>query len=385
MNGARGTVVGFQPPSDTNGPSPAKRARLEAGSGNAGGGEPGWWPIVRFDSSGQELVLKPERWTAKSTAGEIVAGYEQVPLILAWAISIHKAQGSQYDWHVGTAPARPAVPPPLCAHPPVPPARPPARPPGAPLRPGLRALLAAVPPPPPPALPFRSMAVNVSGSFAAGQIYVALSRAKSTEGLFVTGFHRSHVKAAPAVAAFYERVAALQAVAPALASAGRARDCAAAPACPALAAPVASQPALPSPGPRAEAAAGPCDRPARQVPSGAAPATAWAAATPAPSFSQRHCSVLSAASPLPPSAAPPGRPPAVSPPAAPPPRRQQPPPPSSLQRQGPSSLAEAFGYLPRAIPPVAAASPSVAAIRSGKQEEAKRQWRRLLRPSARKT
>jgi hypothetical protein len=138
-------VVGFQPPSDTNGASPAKRARLEAGSVNAGGGEQGWWPIVRFDASGQELVLKPERWTAKSTAGEIVAGYEQVPLILAWAISIHKAQGSQYDWHVGTAPARPAVPPPLCAHPPAPPARP------APLfAPAARALLAALPPPPSP-------------------------------------------------------------------------------------------------------------------------------------------------------------------------------------------------------------------------------------------
>ena len=236
-----------------------------------------------------------------------------------------------------------------------------------------------------------SLAVNVSGSFAAGQIYVALSRAKSAEGLYVTGFHGAHVKADAEVIAFYKRVAAAQAVASASAPAGRARVGAAAPASAALTAPVASQAALPATRPCAEAATGSsAPPPARQVRSGAAPAAAIGVAMspppPARSFaSQRPCSVGSAAEspPLPPPAASPARPPAVSPRAAPPPRRQQPPPPSS-QRQGPWSLAEAFGYVHRASPAVAAASPSPLAA-SRKQEEAPKQlWRDFFRRAARR-
>ncbi|CAN0913919.1 ATP-dependent DNA helicase pfh1 [Linum grandiflorum] len=120
-NGATGTVVGFD-----NG---------------------GCYPLVRFDS-GLHMVMAPEVWEIVE-GGETVAWRKQVPLILAWALSIHKCQGMTLD----------------------------------------------------------SLHTDLSRAFGYGMVYVALSRVRSLEGLSLSGFHPSKIRAHPKVVAFYERLA----------------------------------------------------------------------------------------------------------------------------------------------------------------------------------
>eukprot|EP00873_Tetraselmis_striata_P007290 jgi/Tetstr1/427554/TSEL_017680.t1 len=116
VNGSRGVVVGVEP--DTN------------------------WPRVRFDN-GAVRALEPARWT--KFAGNEAASRTQIPLKLAWALTVHRAQGMTLD---------------------------------------------------------RVQCV-VGDAFAAGQIYVALSRARSFAGLELRGFNPAKVRASPKVIAFY--------------------------------------------------------------------------------------------------------------------------------------------------------------------------------------
>ncbi|TNN69806.1 ATP-dependent DNA helicase PIF1 [Liparis tanakae] len=121
VNGARGLVVAFEP------------------------GKHGL-PHVRF-LCGVTEVLKAERWVFKSCGG-IHLSRQQLPLKLAWAISIHKSQGMTLD----------------CVE------------------------------------------ISLARVFESGQAYVALSRARSLEGLRVMDFDPRVVRADPDVLIFYKKL-----------------------------------------------------------------------------------------------------------------------------------------------------------------------------------
>jgi ATP-dependent DNA helicase PIF1 len=105
-------------------------------------------PVVRFtvaDGSFRDLLCQRESWKIELPNGEVQASRAQVPLILAWALSIHKAQGQTLE----------------------------------------------------------RVRVNLSRVFEKGQAYVALSRATSMAGLEVIGFDPAKVMAHEAVRRFY--------------------------------------------------------------------------------------------------------------------------------------------------------------------------------------
>lgn len=66
MNGSLGTVCGFDP--DTG------------------------YPMVRL-SDGKEIIAEPEVWSVDDESGKTLASFSQIPLRLAWAITVHKSQG----------------------------------------------------------------------------------------------------------------------------------------------------------------------------------------------------------------------------------------------------------------------------------------------------
>lgn len=107
------------------------------------------WPLVRFsiaDGSSRDLLCQPEAWKIELPNGEIQASRSQIPLILAWALSIHKAQGQTLD----------------------------------------------------------RVKVDLGKIFEKGQAYVALSRATSQEGLQVLRFDPKKVMAHDKVRSFYD-------------------------------------------------------------------------------------------------------------------------------------------------------------------------------------
>ena len=58
------------------------------------------WPVVRFmiaDGTTRDLLCQPESWKVELPNGEVQASRQQIPLILAWALSIHKAQGQTLE------------------------------------------------------------------------------------------------------------------------------------------------------------------------------------------------------------------------------------------------------------------------------------------------
>ncbi|XP_053841099.1 ATP-dependent DNA helicase PIF1 [Vidua macroura] len=121
VNGARGVVVGFE--SEQKG-----------------------LPKVRF-LCGVTQLIKMEKWVIKGPSG-VHLSRQQLPLKLAWAISIHKSQGMSLD----------------CVE------------------------------------------ISLSRVFESGQAYVALSRARSLEGLRVLDFDPKAVRADPAVLQFYRQL-----------------------------------------------------------------------------------------------------------------------------------------------------------------------------------
>lgn len=102
-----------------------------------------WIPVVRF-LNGREESLAPEVFTS-NVSGVGMCKRVQVPLKLAWAVTIHKSQGLTLDF------AR----------------------------------------------------VSLKSMFADGQCYVALSRVKSLDGLYITDWDVNCVKCSAIVHSFY--------------------------------------------------------------------------------------------------------------------------------------------------------------------------------------
>lgn len=168
VNGSLGTVIGFSTETAfeisggayedgyENGDDvdPKVKKRLAAFSrqlSENAGPDKKKYPLVQFhavDGSARIMLCCSEPWKVETPTGEVQASREQLPLILAWALSIHKAQGQT---------------------------------------------LARV-------------KVDLGKVFEKGQAYVALSRATTQEGLQVLRFDKQKVMAHPRVITFYQKL-----------------------------------------------------------------------------------------------------------------------------------------------------------------------------------
>ena len=106
-------------------------------------------PRVKYNN-GIEMVMSRNIWASDKIPG---IGVSQVPLILAWAITIHKSQGATLD----------------------------------------------------------AAEIDVgSGIFECGQTYVALSRVKSLDGLYLTSFDATRIRINKKVKVYYEELTSYQ-------------------------------------------------------------------------------------------------------------------------------------------------------------------------------
>lgn len=55
------------------------------------------WPIVEFIKGKQRFLLPPMDFSVENANGKVEASRSQIPLILAWALSIHKSQGQTLE------------------------------------------------------------------------------------------------------------------------------------------------------------------------------------------------------------------------------------------------------------------------------------------------
>jgi ATP-dependent DNA helicase PIF1 len=163
VNGSLGTVIGFmnernfdllQPDDEMSSDAEANdkiKARIRAFTRELDAGTDGVYPAVRFhsvDGTQRTILCMPEDWKVETPTGEVQASRKQLPLILAWALSIHKAQGQTLE----------------------------------------------------------RVKVDLGKVFEKGQAYVALSRATTKHGLQVLRFDKGKVMAHPRVVTFYNQL-----------------------------------------------------------------------------------------------------------------------------------------------------------------------------------
>ncbi len=104
-------------------------------------------PIVRT-TDGKKIKLEPEEWSLENDSGKVMATVSQVPLRLAWAITVHKSQGMTLD----------------------------------------------------------AAEIDLSKTFETGQGYVALSRIKNIEGLRLVGLNSMALRVDPLILHIDERI-----------------------------------------------------------------------------------------------------------------------------------------------------------------------------------
>jgi len=181
VNGSLGKVIGFMSPVEFNSYHDDDEAFLASQIGATQVKQPAQTiaeltensksnrlPVVRFsiaDGTTRDMLCQREQWSVDQPNGEVQASRSQIPLILAWALSIHKAQGQTLE----------------------------------------------------------RVKVNLTKAFERGQAYVALSRATSMEGLQVIGFNPAKVMAHEAVRHFYASLSRIEAIAAAAAEAKMAK------------------------------------------------------------------------------------------------------------------------------------------------------------------
>lgn len=104
-------------------------------------------PIVRT-AEGKKIKLEPEEWSLENDSGKVTATVLQVPLRLAWAITVHKSQGMTLD----------------------------------------------------------AAEMDLSKTFETGQGYVALSRVKNIEGLRLMGLNTMALRVDPLILHIDDRI-----------------------------------------------------------------------------------------------------------------------------------------------------------------------------------
>lgn len=122
-NGTMGEIIGFEAAKSEDKDNDKAAEKL---------------PVVKLND-GRRVKAEPEEWMIEDENGEVLASYSQVPLCLAWAITIHKSQGMTLD----------------------------------------------------------AAEIDLSKTFELGQGYVALSRLKSLEGLQLLGMNDMSLKLDP--------------------------------------------------------------------------------------------------------------------------------------------------------------------------------------------
>jgi ATP-dependent DNA helicase PIF1 len=167
VNGSLGRVIGFMNEAtfevwgaredeaaevDEGEMDPRTKKKLKAYSRDPDGPKDSKeYPLVKFtatDGTHRILLCIPEDWKVELPTGEVQAQRKQLPLILAWALSIHKAQGQTLE----------------------------------------------------------RVKVDLGKVFEKGQAYVALSRATNKQGLQVMRFEKNKVMAHPRVITFYNKL-----------------------------------------------------------------------------------------------------------------------------------------------------------------------------------